>query len=232
MDELRERIRIFVDKFPHMAFGCVLVIAVIFLCVLLRLDQDYTEEEYAAAKEKILSEIDDETLCSDLYDTVYRKVYSESGVEYVDEEALVTLNKSEYTSFVLYDFYQITKEDGVGGYFYDTDFRFVEEIGDLLESIGLNDLAEAYRSFFSNANFQKEDFLVAVEEPESLYKVYRVKELYELYPSMEDFDYVFSEEVVEDFIHALGNYGRTNIDAYEYGGISERKLEAELLSGL
>lgn len=233
MDYLREKIKKFVDKKPLAAFFFFVLLLGIYFGIAMWLNQDYTAEEYAAAKKKILSTINDETLCSDLYDEVYYKIDFSSEEAYAALESVEELNENEYTLFLLYDFYQMVKEDGLGGYLYTTDYMFASEIEGLLLNVGLVDLAAAYHEFLETEIIKKEDFAADIEEHESLYLHIRIDELYDLYPSMSTFDENFEKNVKNgEFIERLALYARVNIDAYEYYAISEQQLEMELHRGL
>ena len=233
MDFLKDKIAMFVAKKPMWAFLLVILFFIIYFGIGINLSRDYTEDEYAAAKLKILSQIDNETLCVDLYDEVYYKVYSEAAENNIDLNAVKELNEYEYTMFLLYDFYQLVKDEGLGGYLYSTDFLFAYEIEELLFSIGMEDLADDYRKVLEKNNMDEDAFIKDNDDNESLYEHLRIKELYQLYPSMHTFDNAFDTvKGNHSFIEKLGTYARRNIDSYEYYAISEKQLEIELLKGL
>lgn len=216
---MRKWIIEFIDKRPGLSFILFVISLIVIFILCNDFNQEYDEKEYQAAKSKILAEIDNQTLCEELYDAC---------IYYEENSAIEQMNEFEYTVYVLYNFDKIVSNEGIGMYLYDTDCLFIDEISNELRIIGMEEMANYYEEFFSHNRVNYDDFMADAKEPEELYKYSYVDSLYRIYP-LDDFDKRYAELNDEELlINNLAIYARLNIDEFSYSGISAEKLQMEL----
>ena len=216
--------RHYFDKKEDYFYGFIIFIVFSAVLLLFRdsLFPEYTMEEKEAIKQEILSQIDDSTLCKEIYgETVER-----NGDPHDEgfEEEFPKLNEYQRNFFIAQGLNQDMADSGVGLYLYNSRCFFIDDIATVLTEFGLQDFANLWSEFRERPDIDWEAMVKEVQEYDHWNATDLLESIYAKYP-LKEFDEAFYALNQDDLItDVLSKYARANIAQYDYGRIDERHL--------
>jgi transcriptional regulator with XRE-family HTH domain len=152
--------------------------------------------DYLTMTESEIKSLDDEDLYWAINARCYDKVDYDNYQQSVDE-----LNEYQRTFIIVDTFYGDYEAGGVCEFLCDSEGVGVDELGDQLRKVGLNDVADEYEKFMQDNNLNAEHY-----QGVSVYKTELTK-----YP-FDDIDQKVKQSYDNDYKKALINYIKNNLD--------------------
>lgn len=203
-----------------------LILFVFISAVLLTCGEDffkeYSPQEKEEIKQEILSEIDDSTLCRELYGENEERcggVFSENF-----EVEFAKLNKYQKDFFIAQGLNQDMEDMGVGLYLCNSRCLFLEDVSEVMTEFGFQDIANLWNVFSENTYIDWKKITKEVQEYDDWDTTKLIEMLYAQYPLKEFDDAFFSLNQDNYMTKTLSQYARANIDQYNYGRVDERHL--------